>query len=252
MKKIMRLTLMLLCSTLSLQAVADKKESFNDFIKDKTYQKGYFSFYHDKNNGKVFLELTQFEKQFIFQSSLPKGIGSNDIGLDRGQLGNTRLVQFENAGDKVFVRELNSYYRANTSNQLEKEAVEEAFASSIIWGFKVAKRSKDNKKILIVTEDKSRLTNLINFFDKEGNYNFDEWYEKLRLEIDEDVPIILICRSGKRSKIIAEMMDKKFDNIIYNAKMRNVSICGATETILMHEKIIKKFGLALAIAVIYL
>jgi hypothetical protein len=149
MRKIMRLTLMLLCSTLSLQAVADKKESFNDFIKDKTYQKGYFSFYHDKDNGKVFLELTQFEKQFIFQSSLPKGIGSNDIGLDRGQLGNTRLVQFENAGDKVFLRELNSYYRANTSNQLEKEAVEEAFASSIIWGFKVAKRSKDNKKILI-------------------------------------------------------------------------------------------------------
>ena len=50
-----------------------------------------------------------------------------------------------------------------------------------------------------------------------GSY-FDEWYEKLRLEIDEGEPIILICRSGKRSKIIAEMMDKKFDNVIYNAK----------------------------------
>ena len=31
-------------------------------------------------------------------------------------------------------------------------------------------------------------------------------------------------------------------NLIYNAKMRNTAICGATETILMHEKIIKKFG----------
>ena len=30
-------------------------------------------------------------------------------------------------------------------------------------------------------------------------------------------------------------------NIIYNAKLRNTSICGATETILLHEKIIKKF-----------
>ena len=59
---------------------------------------------------------------------------------------------------------------------------------------------------------------LLTFFDKEGNYNYDEWYEKLRLEIDEGKPIILICRTGRRTKIIAEMMDKKLDNVIYNAK----------------------------------
>mgnify|MGYP004007292815 FL=1 len=59
---------------------------------------------------------------------------------------------------------------------------------------------------------------LLTFFDKEGNYDLDKWYEKLRLEIDEDVPIILICRSGNRSRIIADMVDKEFDNVIYNAK----------------------------------
>ena len=60
---------------------------------------------------------------------------------------------------------------------------------------------------------------LLTFFDKEGNYNYDEWYEKLRLEIDEGKPIILICRTGRRTAIIAKMMEiKKFDNIIYNVK----------------------------------
>ena len=60
---------------------------------------------------------------------------------------------------------------------------------------------------------------LLTFFDKEGNYNYDVWYEKLRLEIDEGKPIILICRTGRRTSIIAKMMEiKKFDNIIYNAK----------------------------------
>ena len=59
---------------------------------------------------------------------------------------------------------------------------------------------------------------LLTFFDKKGNYNFDEWYEKLRLKIDEGKPIILICRTGRRTTIIAEMMDKKFDNVVYNAK----------------------------------
>ena len=59
---------------------------------------------------------------------------------------------------------------------------------------------------------------LLTFFDKKGNYNLDEWYNQLRLKINEGEPIILICRTGRRTKIIAEMMDKKFDNVIYNAK----------------------------------
>ena len=60
---------------------------------------------------------------------------------------------------------------------------------------------------------------LLTFFDKEGKYNYDVWYEKLRLEIDKGKPIILICRTGRRTAIIAKMMEiKKFDNIIYNAK----------------------------------
>ena len=58
---------------------------------------------------------------------------------------------------------------------------------------------------------------LLTFFDKKGNYNLDEWYKQLRLKINEGKPIILICRTGRRTKIIAEMMDKKFDNVIYNA-----------------------------------
>ena len=59
---------------------------------------------------------------------------------------------------------------------------------------------------------------LLTFFDKKGNYNFDEWYKQLSLKINEGEPIILICRTGRRTKIIAEIMDKKFDNVIYNAK----------------------------------
>ena len=59
---------------------------------------------------------------------------------------------------------------------------------------------------------------LLTFFDEEGNYNFDEWYEKLQLKINVTDPIILICRSGYRSKIVANMIDEKFNTIIYNAQ----------------------------------
>ena len=59
---------------------------------------------------------------------------------------------------------------------------------------------------------------LLTFFDKNGKYIFDKWYANLRLKINEGKPIILICRTGRRTKIIAEMMDKKLDNVIYNAQ----------------------------------
>jgi hypothetical protein len=145
MKVIQKAMLLFLCCVFTLQA----ETNFSDFVKGKTHNQGYFSFYHDDEKGKVYLELNEFNQSFLFQSSLPHGIGSNDIGLDRGQLGDTRLVQFERVGNKVFLRQLNTYYRADTSNKLEKQAIDEAFASSIIWGFTVAAKSKDNNKYLI-------------------------------------------------------------------------------------------------------
>ena len=144
-----RVIALFFCCVLSAQALAQTEPTYAEFIKDKQHHQGYFSFYLDDKTGKVFLEIANFEQNFLFQSALPQGVGSNDIGLDRGQLGDTRLVRFEKVGNKVFLRQLNTYYRANTSNMLEKQAVDEAFASSIIWGFKVSNHSQDNSKILI-------------------------------------------------------------------------------------------------------
>ena len=134
MKFLMRVSLLLFCSIFSLSALAD----YQSFIKDKQHQAGFYSFYFDQETGKVYLEIDKFDQEFIFLSSMPKGVGSNDIGLDRGQLGNTRVVKFERVGDKVLLRQLNTYYRADSDNELEKQAMDEAFASSIIWGFSVA------------------------------------------------------------------------------------------------------------------
>jgi len=173
MKFLKNVLLLLLCCNFSLYA----SESFNDFVKDKVYQQGYFSLYVDEKSGKVYLEVDKLEHEFLFQSSMPHGIGSNDIGLDRGQLGNTRLVQFERVGDKVFLRQKNTYYRANSKNKLEQQAIDEAFASSIIWGFKVATTSDDGSKVLIdytpfLLSDIHNISNKLKS-RKQGNYKVD-------------------------------------------------------------------------------
>ncbi|MFY8327720.1 zinc-dependent metalloprotease [Pseudoalteromonas sp. ZZD1] len=132
--------------TMITQAHAAIK-SINDFTSQMNHFPGYFSFFYDTENGKVYLKVDKLEQQFLLQQSLPYGVGSNDIGLDRGQLGNTHLVQFEHFGDKVMLRAINTYYRANTSNKAEQKSIQEAFASSILAGFKVV--AKSPKALLI-------------------------------------------------------------------------------------------------------
>jgi len=172
------LLFLLTCLAFTVNASVNAKVSFNDFIKNKTLQQGYFSFYHDEEEGKVYLQIEEFEQAFLFQSSLPHGIGSNDIGLDRGQLGDTRLVQFERVGSKVFLRQLNPYYRADSDNPLEQQAVDEAFASSIIWGFKVAASSKSKTKVLVdytpfLLSDIHNVANKLKK-RKQGSFKIDE------------------------------------------------------------------------------
>lgn len=97
---------------------------------------GFVEFYFDEKQDKIFLLINQFNKEILYVNSLPAGIGSNDIGLDRGQLGGERIVRFEKRGPKVLMVEPNYRYRAITENVEERKAVEEAFAQSVLWGFK--------------------------------------------------------------------------------------------------------------------
>ncbi len=144
---ILFILLPLICCISAVNAANNSPVGFDDFVKNKIVHQGFYSFYHDEKTGQVYLEIEHFNQEFLFQSSMPHGIGSNDIGLDRGQLGDTRLVQFERVGNKVFLRQLNTDFRANTENPFEQNAIKEAFATSIIWGFSV--ESEHEGKVII-------------------------------------------------------------------------------------------------------
>ncbi len=137
---LLRYLLLAVLLTIITQAHAAIKP-INDFTEKMSHFSGYYSFYYDSESGKVYVAVDKLKQPFLLQQSLPYGVGSNDIGLDRGQLGNTYLVQFERFGDKVMLRALNTYYRANTANLAELQSIKEAFASSILAGFSVVAES---------------------------------------------------------------------------------------------------------------
>ncbi|HEX4418140.1 MAG TPA: zinc-dependent metalloprotease [Kofleriaceae bacterium] len=104
---------------------------------------GLFNLYWDARAGKLWLEIGAWQREFLYVSGLPAGVGSNDIGLDRGQLGATRVVRFERIGPKVLLVQSNLGFRATGAPPDEQRAVRESFAESALWGFTVAAETGD-------------------------------------------------------------------------------------------------------------
>lgn len=110
-------------------------------------KEGFLTFYLDENKGKIYLEIERIDEEFLYVNSMPAGVGSNDIGLDRGQLGRTRIVEFRKAGNKLLLVHKNYDFRAYSENPAEVKAVRDAFAESVLWGFEISET--DGNKYLV-------------------------------------------------------------------------------------------------------
>lgn len=106
----------------------------------KSYS-GYFDFYYFEDTDQIFLEVANLGEEFLYVNALSQGLGSNDIGLDRGQLGATQVVYFQKAGNKLMLIQPNQEFRAITDNAAEKKSVREAFAKSVLFGFPIVKKT---------------------------------------------------------------------------------------------------------------
>ena len=144
------IALMTIISLPALAAVAQEKPQ------DKTIgarttglQKldGYVPLYWDASNGKMLMEISRLNTEFLYQISLPTGVGSNPLGLDRGQLGGSHVVRFERIGPKVLLVQSNYRFRAISPDAAERRAVQESFAQSVLWGFKV--EASEGERVLV-------------------------------------------------------------------------------------------------------
>ena len=145
MKKIYLILFLII--NISLSARAQKAGEIETKTQGFTKYTGYFNFYWDEKTGRILLEVDRFDQEFLYVNSLPAGVGSNDLGLDRGQIGNSRIVKFIKSGPKILLVQPNYAYRAISDNADERKSVEEAFAQSVIWGFKT--EAQDGDKVLI-------------------------------------------------------------------------------------------------------
>lgn len=133
---------------------------------------GYFPLYWDERTGSLFLEIPRFDADFLFTTGLSAGLGSNDIGLDRGRGGQGRIVQFQRVGPRVLLVQDNQLFRSSSQNPLEQKAVRDSFARSVLWGFEVQAESGD--RVLVNATDffLRDVANAANSL-RPGNYRLD-------------------------------------------------------------------------------
>ncbi len=108
---------------------------------------GFLPLYWDSKTGKMWMEIATFDSDFLYVDSLPAGLGSNDIGLDRGQLGRERVVRFTRNGPKILLVQQNLAFRAEQGTEAEKRAVQDSFAQSVVAGFDLA--AEENGRVLV-------------------------------------------------------------------------------------------------------
>ena len=167
------------CSPATQQVASQQPDNKPEGISEKTKgmkkYEGFITYYYDGKEDKVYLELGNFDREILYINSLSAGIGSNNIGLDRAQLGRTRIVTFNRRGPKVLMIQPNYTFRAITDNPDEVRAVKDAFARSVIWGFTVV--AEENGRVLVdatafyirdAHNVSGRLKNR-----KQGNYTLD-------------------------------------------------------------------------------
>ena len=176
--------LLFITTAVSAQFLEGKKdlEAFN----------GFFNFHYAEKEGAIFLEvpISKIGQEFLYVHSLRTGLGSNDIGLDRGQLGDQAVVKFIKSGNKLMLLQPNLEYRAITDNELEKRSITEAFAKSVLFGFDI-KETKDGNYIIDLTkflmEDAHGVANRLKS-NKEGTYKYDATRSSIWMERTKSFP----------------------------------------------------------------
>lgn len=149
--------------------------SIESFTKGFELKKGFINYYWDDEKGKLYLDIKKLDTEFLYVNYLSAGVGSNDIGLDRGQIGGTRIIKFVKKGPKILMVQPNYKFRAVSYNEEEKKSVSDAFASSTIWGFMAVARSEERFLIdatNFVIRDSHRISSRL-VSRKQGSFKID-------------------------------------------------------------------------------
>ncbi|MDQ2988831.1 MAG: DUF5117 domain-containing protein, partial [Pseudomonadota bacterium] len=165
-----------LIAALPYTFAADPPKSASELTRGLSSQPGFIDIWRDTEKGRVLLSVRALDEPFLLLVSLPYGLGSNDVGLDRGMQRDPRLVHFEKRGARLFLVQQNARFIADSANADERASASEAFASAVLWSGDIL--ASDGGKHLIdfssfLQSDRQGIAAQLTE-SKQGSYKVDE------------------------------------------------------------------------------
>ena len=187
----MRIFFLLALVTSFLTGFSQKLPTIEEKTREMKKYAGYIDFYWDENAGKIWLDINRLDSEILYVNSLPAGLGSNDIGLDRGLLGDSRIVRFQRVGRKLLMVQPNYNYRALSSDPAEKRAVEQSFAQSTLWAFTIEAEGSGHALVDatdFLLRDAMQVSSRIRQM-KQGNFSLDKNRSALYINRTRNFPL---------------------------------------------------------------
>jgi hypothetical protein len=164
-----------------LPSISDKTEGMERI-------EGFFPLYWDAEAGQLWMEINRLNTEVLNITGTAAGLGSNDIGIDRGQLTGSRIVKFERVGRKILMVQPNYEFRSSSDSPEEVRAVTDAFARSVLWGFTAA---AEEDGAVLVDMNEFLLRDATNFAQRlrPGTYRFDQSRSSIYMPMTKGFPL---------------------------------------------------------------
>jgi hypothetical protein len=148
---------------------------------------GFFPLYFDSAGGQLFMEIPRLNVEVLHVAGMGAGLGSNDIGIDRGGLLGSRIVSFERNGPRIMMVQPNLRFRSSSSNPVEARTIRDAFARSILWGFTVAAESDGGRRVLVDVTD-FLVRDAYNLGGQMGGYRLENSRSSIYVPMTQNFP----------------------------------------------------------------
>ncbi len=222
-----------------LPSIAEKTASMQEID-------GFMPLYWEASTGKLWMEISRWDHDVLHMTGLASGLGSNDIGLDRGALAGSRVVRFRRVGPKVLLVQPNLRFRASSSNPREVQAVTDAFAPSTLWGFTAAAETGDRVLVDATSFFVRDMTN-IGARLRPGTYRLDEGRSALHLPMtmgfpentEVEVSLTFVLQPGGTGRVFGGPFPQPPGGVQAFEGVRNVAASGEAATLRVHHSFVQ-------------
>ena len=166
----------------SLCAFADDGDTWTETISQMEERTGFIDLYLDEDANAIYAALPAPDEdglsvRFIYTTGLTGGLGSNPIGLDRGNASRGIIVSLRKIGNKIVAEHENWKFRATAENPREQLAVAQSFARSFLWSQDIHTEAETGELLVditsFLTRDQFNIADDLKFRPDDGAYSLD-------------------------------------------------------------------------------